>query len=309
MLSVIVPSYNEEEALAHSAEVIKDVLDKEGIPFELIFVDDGSSDKTWDIICGKQKEDPRIKGLSFSRHFGKEAGITAGLKAAEGECCAVMDCDLQHPPAVLVEMYRLWEQGYEVIEGVKRTRGKENPLYAFAARTFYSLISKASGSDMSRASDFKLLDRKAVDAVLAIPEKKAFFRALSGWVGFKSTSVEFDVAEREGGGSRWSTFGLVKYAVSNIASFSYAPVFAVAAAGIFIGAVSCVSAISTAVKKLFGRTVKDGAGLFAWIGFIGAAILIGIGIIGFYIAQIYDEVRDRPRYIISGTAGIEDADK
>ena len=147
----------------------------------------------------------------------------AGLEQAKGECCVIIDCDLQHPPQKIVEMYRLWEAGYEVIEGVKSSRGKGSRLHAWTAKSFYRLISAAVGFDMSSASDFKLLDRKVVDSLLEMPERNAFFRALSSWVGFKATSVSFEVQDREAGESKGSTRALVKYALSNISSFSTAP--------------------------------------------------------------------------------------
>ena len=170
VLSVVIPSYNEEPLIRHTAVVLGDLLTREKIAYELIFVDDGSKDRTWDEIAAAREKDPCVHGVRFSRNFGKEAAIFAGLAQAEGSCAAVMDCDLQHPPETLVEMYRLWEQGYEVIEGVKRSRGKESALHAASAGMFYRIMSRATKVDMSRASDFKLMDRKAVDAILSLPD-------------------------------------------------------------------------------------------------------------------------------------------
>ena len=232
MLSVVLPAYNEEKMLAKAAGTISSVLEEAAIPYELVFVNDGSRDGTWAEIEKAAAGNPHIAGIHFSRNFGKEAAIFAGLANASGDCCAVMDCDLQHPPEALVEMYRLWEQGYEVIEGVKRSRGRESVMHRASAGLFYRMISKAVGIDMSRASDFKLMDRKAVDALLALPEKNAFFRALSSWIGYKTASVEFDVQEREAGESKWSTWSLVKYAVTNIVAFSSVPMQLVTVAGV-----------------------------------------------------------------------------
>ena len=216
LLSVILPAYNEELMLAKAAEVISEILRDAGIGYELVFVDDGSKDGTWHQIELAAQKDSSITGIHFSRNFGKESAMMAGLANAKGDCCAVMDCDLQHPPETLVEMYRLWEQGYEVVEGVKKSRGKESIMHRASAGMFYKIISRATQIDMSRASDFKLMDRKAVDALLEMPERNAFFRALSSWVGFKSTSVEFDVREREAGESKWSTKALVKLSLIHI---------------------------------------------------------------------------------------------
>ena len=169
VLSVVLPAYNEEAMVRMAADTLAACLEKEEIPYELIFVDDGSRDHTWESIVEAQAKNERIHGVHFSRNFGKEAAIFAGLGAATGDCTAVMDCDLQHPPSTLVEMYRLWEQGFQVIEGIKHSRGEEGLFHKLAAKGFYMLMSKAVGFDMSRASDFKLLDRVALEALLALP--------------------------------------------------------------------------------------------------------------------------------------------
>ena len=196
LLSVVLPSYNEEASIPRAAERITQLLTAADIPFELLFVDDGSKDGSWAAIQTQAARFPQVRGVRFSRNFGKEAAIFAGLAQARGDCAAVMDCDLQHPPEKLEEMYRLWQQGYQVIEGVKVSRGKESPLHAFAAHRFYDILSRVTGVDMSRASDFKLLDRKAVDTLVALREKNAFFRALSSWIGFSTATVEFEVQPR-----------------------------------------------------------------------------------------------------------------
>ena len=216
MLSIVIPAYNEEKMILKTTEVVSGIMEREKIPFELVFVNDGSKDQTWEMIEKAAEKNSHVTGIRFSRNFGKESALFAGLANAEGDCIAVMDCDLQHPPETLVEMYRLWEQGYEVIEGVKRSRGKESILHRASAGMFYKIMSKAVQIDMSRASDFKLMDRKAVEALLSMPERNAFFRALSSWVGYRTTSVEFDVQERTEGESKWSTWSLIKYAVRNI---------------------------------------------------------------------------------------------
>ena len=210
-----------------------------------------------------------------------------------------MDCDLQHPPEVLVSMYRLWEQGYEVVEGVKRSRGKESAIHRACAGLFYKMMSKAVKIDMSRASDFKLLDRKAVDALLGMPEKNAFFRALSSWIGYRSTSVEFDVQERTEGESKWSTWSLIKYAVTNVVAFSTAPMqFVTVAGGIcFLGSLLLI--IYSLVQYFSGHAVEGYTTTLLVLLLIGSAIMLSLGIIGYYIAKIYEEVKRRPRYIVS----------
>ena len=303
MLTVILPAYNEEAMIEMAGNVISKILRREEIPHEILFVDDGSKDGTWTAIEKAASMTPEIRGISFSRNFGKEAAVAAGLAEARGECAVVLDCDLQHPPEKIVEMYRLWQQGYEVIEGVKSSRGKESGLHAFAAKTFYGLISAASGFDMENASDFKLLDRKAIDAIVGMKEKYAFFRALSSWVGFRTTSVTYDVQERAAGESKWSTRGLIKYAINNITSFSTAPMQIVTVCGVLVFIVSVISGIITLVQKLNGKALGGFTTVILLQGFIGSIIMISLGLIGFYIARIYEELKGRPKYIIARNAG------
>lgn len=303
MLSVILPAYNEEKMLGKAANVISKILEDAKIPYELVFVNDGSKDNTWNEIEKASAANPNVVGIHFSRNFGKESAMFAGLANARGECCAVMDCDLQHPPEILVEMYRLWEQGYEVVEAVKRSRGKESIFHKASAGMFYKLISKAVKIDMSRASDFKLMDRKAVDALLAMPEKNAFFRALSSWIGYNTISVEFDVQEREEGESKWSTWSLIKYAITNIVAFSAAPMQIVTVAGVFVFLLGVVMGIQTLVKFCMGHAVEGFTTVILLLLIIGSIIMISLGIIGYYISKIYEEVKGRPRYLISKKIG------
>lgn len=305
MLSVVIPAYNEEQMLEKCTRVINRVLSDAKITHELIFVDDGSRDKTWEIITGASAVNSSVRGIHFSRNFGKEAAIMAGLAEAKGDCCAVIDCDLQHPPEALVEMYHLWEQGYEVIEGQKRTRGRESAMHAWTAHGFYSIISAATGFDMENASDFKLLDRKAVDVLINMRERNAFFRAMSSWIGFKTTVVKFDVQEREAGVSKWSTWSLIKYALNNISSFSTAPMQIVTVLGVIMFAVSCILGVVTLAHKFSGQAMEGFTTVILVLLFIGSIIMISLGIIGYYIARIYEEIKGRPRYIVADRCGIE----
>ena len=299
MISVILPAYNEEAMIEMTGNVISGILERENIPYEILFVDDGSTDGTWAGIMNLSEEKEEVRGISFSRNFGKEAAMVAGLAEAHGDCAVILDCDLQHPPEKIVEMYRLWEQGYEVIEGVKNSRGRESGVHKLAAKTFYSLISTASGFHMENASDFKLLDRKAVDAIVGMKEKYTFFRALSTWVGFRTTSVTYNVQERAAGESKWSTSGLVRYAVNNITSFSTAPMQFVTVCGVLVFIVSFISGIIALTQKLNGQALGGFTTVILLQGFIGSIIMISLGLIGFYIARIYEELRERPKYIIS----------
>ena len=303
MLSVIIPAYNEEKMIQKAAGEVSWHLREAEIDYEIIFIDDGSKDRTWETICRLSEESDKIRGIAFSRNFGKESAIFAGLDKAQGDCVAVMDSDLQHPPEKLVEMYHLWQQGYEVIEGVKKSRGEESPWHAFGARCFYKLMGKAIHMDMSRASDFKLLDRKAVNVLLNMQEKQAFFRALSSWIGFTTASVQFEVQERECGESKWSTWALVKYAVSNLASFSAAPMQIVTILGGIMLFFSLILGGIALVQKFQGVALEGFTTVIIIQLFTGSMIMISLGIIGYYIAKIYEEIKGRPRYIIAKQGG------
>lgn len=302
-LSIILPAFNEEAMIAEAAETISQILEANNIDYEILFVNDGSSDRTWEQIMTATEKNPNIRGISFSRNFGKEAAMFAGLETVDGDCCIVMDCDLQHPPEKIIEMFRLWEEGYEVVEGIKSDRGSESPLHRFAANEFYSLISRATNVNMESSSDFKLLDRKVIDTLNKMPERNVFFRALSYWVGFKRTEITYEVQERTAGESKWSTKSLIKYAVNNIGSFSSTPLQITTFLGFATLFISLVFGIISLVQKIRG----DAIGGFTTVNLLlllsTSFIMISLGIIGYYIARIYEELKGRPRYIISRTCG------
>ena len=178
MLSVIIPAYNEEKCILHAYEAINSLLTENKIEGEFIFIDDGSKDKTYETISALSNEKDNVTGLHFSRNFGKESAISAGLASVKGDCAVVIDCDLQHPPEKIVEMYRLWEEGYEIVEGIKKERGQEKKMHSLGAKIFYSVISRMAGFDMANSSDFKLLDRKVVDVLNKMPERGFFKRRI-----------------------------------------------------------------------------------------------------------------------------------
>lgn len=303
IVSVIIPAYNEEALIEKTAASIGGILRNADIAYEILFVDDGSKDRTWDVISSISSEGSAVRGIHFSRNFGKEAAIMAGLTESSGDCCVVIDCDLQHPPEKIVEMYRLWEQGFEVVEGKKSSRGTEGKLHALAAKAFYSVISAAAGFDMANASDFKLLDRKAVNTLINMKEKNSFFRAFSSWIGFKTASIEFDVREREAGESKWSTLSLIRYAIRNISSFSTVPMQIVTALGVVMLLVSIVLGTIALVQKFSGQSLEGFTTVIIIILFSSSIIIISLGIIGYYIARIYEGIKNRPRYIIADTCG------
>ena len=299
MLSVIIPAYNEELSVERAYYTISEILEKVQIDNEIIFIDDGSADTTYQKIKSLADKEKNICGLHFSRNFGKEAAISAGLASAKGDAVVVIDCDLQHPPEKIVEMYRLWQEGYEIVEGIKKARGKESKIHGFAARRFYSIISSVVGFDMSNASDFKLLDRKVVDILNRIPEKKGFFRAISFWVGFNKTTVEFEVNERLEGESKWSAIGLLKYAISNISAYSTAPMQIVTVLGVMMLIITAIFSVWALVDKIRGIALEGMTTVIIILIFIGSIMMISLGIIGYYVARIYDEIKGRPKYIVS----------
>ncbi len=300
MLSVIIPSYNEEKCIERAYNAIYSLLKENNIDSEFIFVDDGSQDQTYKTITELAAEKENVIGLHFSRNFGKESAISAGLATANGDCAVVIDCDLQHPPEKIVEMYRLWEQGYEIVEGIKKERGQEKKLHSIGAKIFYSAISRMAGFDMANSSDFKLLDRNVVDVLNKMPER-GFFRAISYWVGYNKTTVEYDVQGRLDGESKWSTRGLIKYAISNISSYSTAPMQIVTALGSVMLIISVIFGVWALIDKIIGRALEGMTTVIVITIFIGSIIMISLGIIGYYIARIYEEIKGRPKYIISSS--------
>ena len=298
-LSIVLPAYNEEQNIANTAKVLSTLLEEQGIDYELVFISDGSKDGTYEEIVKVAKENHHIKGAQFSRNFGKEAGIFAGLELTTGDAVIVMDCDLQHPPEVIPKMWKLWQDGAEIVEGIKAKRGKESIFYKLSAGLFYKIMSKLIKMDMNASSDFKLLDRKVVDVLLELPERNTFFRALTLWAGFKTVSIEYEVQERQFGTSKWSFMSLMKYAVANATSFSTLPLQMVTVMGVISILFSVVLAIQTMVKYLMGTAVEGFTTVILLILIIGGFIMLSLGVIGHYIARIYEEVKGRPKYIIS----------
>ncbi len=299
MLSIIIPAYNEQENIENTAKVIGGIMAENSIEAEIIFVDDGSKDNTWQIIEELSRKNNCIRGLKFSRNFGKEGAIFAGLKACDGDCAVVIDCDLQHPPTIIPEMYSLWQQGFEVVEAVKSSRGKESLIYKMFAKSFYRIMKNSSNVNLDRASDFKLMDRKAIDALNEMPERLTFFRALSSWVGFKTAQVEFEVAPRNAGTTKWNFRKLMKFALNNITSFTNFPMQIITALGVIFFIFAVVMGIQTLIQFFSGNSLEGFTTAYMLILLSASFIMIGLGIIGYYMSKIYEEIKFRPRYIVS----------
>lgn len=300
LLSVVIPVYQEGSHIGESIQTIDRILKENGIRHEFILVDDGSRDNTWQQLKLLAERLGNINALQFSRNFGKESALCAGLEFAQGDLVAVMDSDLQHPPELLPEMVRSWrEEGYDVVEGVKNSRGKEGLFYKTCAGIFYRFIYKTSSIDLSNASDYKVLDRKVVEAWKQLPEKTTFFRGMSAWVGFSRKQVGFDVKERVDGKSKWSLTRLIKLAVNAITSYTTVPLHFITFLGTVLFFVSFGLGIQTLYMKLSGQALDGFTTVILLQLLIGSCIMISLGIIGIYLTKIYHEVKGRPRYLVA----------
>lgn len=300
MISIILPVYNEENQIYVNVQRIRSILLAEKIKFQIILIDDGSSDKSWSEMKRLSGDFNNVTLLKLSRNFGKEAALCAGLEAAMGDACVILDADLQHPPEIIPEMVRLWrEEGYEVVEGIKATRGKETMGGKIAALTYYRLFNKATGINLTNASDFKLLDRKVVEAWKTLKETDTFFRGMSAWLGYKRIQIPFEVQERREGLSKWPLSSLLKLAIDSITSFSSMPLHIITGLGIGLLLFDVILVAQTLYMKFSGQALTGFTTVIILILGIGSCIMISLGIIGIYISKIYDEVKGRPRYIIS----------
>lgn len=300
MLSIIIPAFNEEGNINRIVSVIDNLMVENKIDYEIVFVNDGSKDNSWALISAASENNSNISAINFSRNFGKESAIFAGLKYAKGDACVLIDCDLQHPPKKIVEMYHIWENNdVDIVEGRKSSRGKENLFYKLFSKTFYRMISKESGIDMQNASDFKLMSRNVVDALNEMPERLTFFRAMSKWVGYKTEIVYFDVEKREVGESTWSVRKLIKYAVNSITSYTSAPMQIVTVIGVITFIISVILGINTLYNKISGKSLEGFSTVILLQLFTSSVIMFSLGIIGYYLSKIYEEIKQRPRYIIN----------
>lgn len=307
-IDLIVPCYNEREVLnifyKATNEVIASVKDYE---FNYIFVDDGSSDETLEILEGFAKNDEKVKYISFSRNFGKESAMYAGLKNSTGDYCLILDSDMQHPPTLIPQMIKGIEEGYDCCAAHRATRDGDPKLRTFFTRKFYGLIDKISEVKMpDGAGDFRLMSRKMVNAILAMSEVQRFSKGIFSWVGFKTKWIPFEDVERAAGQTKWSFWKLFKYALDGITAFSTAPLRLASYIGSFISASAFVYLFYIIIKTLvYGKDIPGYASTIALMLFIGGIIILSCGILGEYVAKIYLEVKNRPIYII-GKTNVED---
>ncbi len=300
-ITVVVPCYNEEKALPFFYEEIQKV--KAMMPqvkIGLLLIDDGSKDKTLDEFKKLKKKDPSVEYISFSRNFGKEAAIYAGLKNAKGNFVAIMDADLQDPPALLPQMYAaITEEGYDSAATRRVTRKGEPPIRSFFARKFYRIMNKISDVElMDGARDFRLMNRKYVNALLSLEEYNRFSKGLFGWVGFKTKWIEFENVERVAGETKWSFWKLFKYSLEGIVAFSEAPLYIASIMGAAMCGVGFIAMIFVIIRQLiFQNSAYGWASMVCIILLLGGIQLLCIGILGLYFSKAYLEVKKRPIYI------------
>ena len=306
LISVVVPAHNEAQGIANATEVIGRVLDGCEVNWELIVVDDGSRDGTFARVSEIARADPRIKGLRFSRNFGKESALLAGLTFASGDAVITIDADLQHPPALIPQMIEHWRGGARVVDAVKRNRAGDGLLTRLRAHLFNTLVSRLGGVQLENSSDFKLLDRVVVDAIARLlPERKRFYRGLADWVGYQRVSLPFDVAERETGQGKWSLWKLIELALTALISFTSAPLRIVTVLGFFTLVFGFLVGAEALIGWARGFAISGFTTTIATLLIIGSAIMISLGIIGEYIAKIYDEIKARPSYLVEGVVGLD----
>ena len=304
VFSVVIPVHNETDQIAQNLLLIHAEASKTGLPMEMVAIDDGSTDRTWQALQKLAEQMPELKALRFSRNFGKEAAICAGLAYSSGQACIVIDSDLQHPPELIPEMVRLWRQEHwDIVEGIKKTRGSEPLINRIGARFFYRTLSGLSGYNLYGSSDFKLLDRKVIDAWLDMRERNTFFRGMVSWLGYRRNQITFSVPRRRLTQSRWSFLGLFRLAVIAITAFSSLPLQAVTIlGGLFLVCAMLFSAYAL-VMYFLGLAFPGFTTVIVLELLIGGVLMISLGIIGTYIAQIYQEVKYRPRYVVAETLG------
>jgi polyisoprenyl-phosphate glycosyltransferase len=303
LVSVVAPVYNEGDGVDRFVRRLTGILEREPVRFELVLVDDGSTDDSWTRIAEHSLRDERVRGVRLSRNFGKEPAVLAGLEHAAGDAVVVIDSDLQHPPTAIPAMLRLWRDGVHVVEAVKRNRTGQSLGNRVAAKLFNHTFTRLTTVELVNATDFRLLSRTAVEALLSMPEHASFFRGTSSWIGFRRATLEVDIDERAGGASRWTLRSLFRLAVNGLTSFTSAPLHLVTLGGLTFAGFSVVLGAQTLWRWVRGGSVAGFPTVILLLLVMGTFILLGLGIIGEYLARIHEEVRARPRYLVEDRSG------
>lgn len=307
LLSVVAPVLNEEQSIAEFHRQICAALD--GLPFELILVDDGSTDRTPELMEGLATSDPRVKMISLSRNFGHQAALTAGLDHAQGDAVVMMDSDLQDPPELIPQMLDHWRDGSDVVYAVRHARAGETRIKLATSRWFYRLFSRLAQVDLEQnAGDFRLLDRAALDALSSMRERSRFLRGMTVWVGFNQTAIPYKRAPRHAGSTKFSTGRMLRFSLDAISSFSNLPLQMATALGFVFSAIAFLGVPITLALKVAGAFVPGITSVLLIVLFLGGIQLITVGIIGEYLGRVYDEVKGRPLYIVRKQVNVAESD-
>ena len=308
-ISLVIPMYYEEQVAKECYKRVTKVLKElKEYDYEIIFVNDGSKDKTLPILEEIAKKDKKVKVISFSRNFGHQAAVTAGLKYVTGDAIVIMDADLQDPPELIPDMLKYWEDGYEVIYGKRKTREGESAFKLLTAKAFYNTLNKLSDVEIPKdTGDFRLVDKKVVDVINSLPEHNKFLRGLFSWVGFKQYAYEYERKERFAGKTKYPLKKMLKLAQDGILSFSTKPLKIVGGFGIISVIISIAILIYSILSFAFkwNNLTPGWTSLMCTVTFLGGVILISLWMIGEYIGRIYDETKQRPQYIVDKTINIE----
>lgn len=304
-LSIVIPIYNEEGNILELYRNLQEAIQKVGRSYEIIFVNDGSSDRSIDFIKELHLQDPNLRLVSFSRNYGHQAALTAGIQHSSGDIVITMDGDLQHPPHLIPQMIQCWKEGYEIVQMVRKKQEEIGILKNVLASGFYYLFSKIAEIDMDpKASDFRLMSRKAVKVLNAMPEQDRFIRGLAYWMGFRSTKIEYIAPKRFAGEAKYSILKSAKLASAGVLSFSVFPLRASFYVGLTIASFSFLYALFAVYKRIFvGNTPMGYTDMMFFILFLGGVQLVFLGFIGEYLAKVFQEVRRRPLYVIDEMIG------
>jgi polyisoprenyl-phosphate glycosyltransferase len=308
-ISIIAPVHNEEPVLHELHRTVQRVMAQSGASWELVLVNDGSRDRSAEIIAELHREDPRVKGVSLARNFGFQIAATAGLDHVQGDAVVLIDADLQDPPEVILEMIAKWREGYDVVYGVRESREGETWFKKFTAKAFYRIIHRITSVNIPLdTGDFRLMDRKVVEAIKQMPERNRFLRGMVSWVGFKQTGVHYKRQPRFAGETKFSVRKMTRFALDAITSFSYFPLQLATYLGFTIAALSALMIVLVILLRLFSPSepLLGQATTLVAVLFLGGVQLISLGIIGEYLGRIYDEVKGRPLYLIGEKWGYDE---
>ena len=306
-ISCVAPIYNEEAGIADFVAALTDTLKKTGYAYEIILVDDGSHDNTVAVIQ-QLRSQFQLRCIRFSRNFGKENAISAGLDHAQGDAVILLDADFQHPLELLSQFIIKWEEGYDMVYAVRQNRSDESWLKRTCAKAFYQLTSRINRVNIpANAGDFRLLDRKIVKALQKLPERNRFMKGLYSWVGYKQIAVPYEVQPRKTGASQWNFYSLLDLAITGITSFTAFPLRMIAIGGISVATLAIFYGIWIVISTLiFGIETPGWATIVTTISFFGGLQLFALGVVGEYIGRVFDEVKHRPHYIIDEESSFDD---